>query len=139
MRGERSEQANAAYPHSELTGKIIAAAMEVHRNLGPGYEELIYQRALAMELLAHGLEFSREVWVDVHYKGQKVGRKRVDFIIEDVMVEIKAKAVIEDDDFVQALSYLKAAGYQVGLLLNFGAPSLEIKRLIHTREGMKGV
>jgi len=138
MRGERSEQANAAYPHSELTGKIISAAMEVHRNLGPGYEELIYQRALAMELPAHGLDFSREVWVDVHFKGTKVGRKRVDFIIEDVMVEIKAKGALENVDVIQALSYLKGSGYQVGLLLNFGARSLEIKRLVHTRKANEG-
>ena len=80
---------------------------------------------------AHGLEFSREVWIDVYYKGQKVGRKRVDFIIDEVMVEIKAKAELEPVDFVQTLSYLKASGYKVGLLLNFGASKLEIKRLVN--------
>jgi GxxExxY protein len=101
----------------------------VHRTLGPGFEEVIYQRALAVELPAHDLEFSREVWMDVTYKGVKVGRKRVDFVIDEVMVEIKAKAALEDVDFVQALSYLKASGYKVGLLLNFGAKKLQIKRL----------
>lgn len=120
------------YPHSEVTARIIAAARQVHRELGPGFEEVVYQRALALELQAHGLEFSREVWVDVHYKGRKVGRKRIDFVVEDVMVEVKAKAGLEDVDIVQALSYLKAAGLQVGLLLNFGGKALQIKRLIHS-------
>jgi GxxExxY protein len=117
------------YPLSDVTARIIAAAKEVRRTLGPGFEEVIYQRALAVELPAHDLEFSREVWMDVTYKGVKVGRKRVDFLIDEVMVEIKAKAALEDVDFVQALSYLKASGYKVGLLLNFGASKLQIKRL----------
>ena len=119
----------AEYPLSDVTARIIAAAKEVRRELGSGFEEVIYQRALARELPAHDLEFSREVWIDIHYKGEKVGRKRVDFIIDEVMVEIKAKAELEPVDFVQTLSYLKASGYKVGLLLNFGAQKLEIKRL----------
>jgi len=119
------------YPLSDVTARIIAAATEVHRTLGPGFEEVIYQRALALELPAHNLEFSREVWIDVHYKGERVGRKRVDFVIDEVMVEIKAKSALEDVDFVQALSYLKASGYKVGLLLNFGAGKLQIKRLVN--------
>ena len=117
------------YPLSDVTARIISAATEVHHTLGSGFEEVIYQRALAVELPAHDLEFSREVWMDVTYKGVKVGRKRVDFVIDEVMVEIKAKAALEDVDFVQALSYLKASGYKVGLLLNFGARKLQIKRL----------
>ena len=127
-----SERVKREYPFSDITGKIIAAAYTVHRELGPGFEERIYQRALALELPAHGLEFSREVWMDVHYRGSHVGRKRVDFVIEDVMVEIKAKAMIEDVDVVQTLSYLKASGFEVGLLLNFGSASMGIKRVIHT-------
>ena len=118
----------ADYPLSNVTARIIAAAKEVHRELGPGFEEVIYQRALALELPAHDLEFDREVWIAVLYKDQKVGRKRVDFIIDEVMVEIKAKAELEPVDLVQTLSYLKASGYKVGLLLNFGAPRLGIKR-----------
>ena len=119
------------YPLSDVTARIIAAAKEVHRVLGPGFVEVIYQRALAYELPAHELEFSREVWIDVYYKGAKVGRKRVDFIIDEVMVEVKAKSAIEDVDVMQTLSYLKASGYKVGLLLNFGAKSLQIKRLVN--------
>jgi GxxExxY protein len=121
------------YPLSPLTGRIIAAAHEVHHVLGPGFEEVVYQRALAKELPAHRLEYDREAWIDVFYKGEEVGRKRVDFIIGDdsgdVLVEIKAKAVLQDVDVVQALSYLKASGYRVGLLINFGSKKLGIKRL----------
>jgi GxxExxY protein len=119
------------YPLSEITSKIIAAAHAVHYGLGPGYQEIVYQRAFALELNSTDLEFSREVWMDIHYRGVRVGRKRVDFVIDDVMVEIKAKSSIEDVDFVQALSYLKASGFTVGLLLNFGRKSLTIKRLIN--------
>jgi GxxExxY protein len=103
----------------------------VHRILGPGFPEVIYQRALALEFPAHGLDFSREVWMDVYYKGKKVGRKRVDFIVDEVLVEIKAKAALEDVDFVQTLSYLKASNYKVALLLNFGAKQLQIKRIVY--------
>jgi GxxExxY protein len=132
MVDKKSDFVKSEYPLSELTGRVIAAAQQVHRELGPGYEERIYQRALALELPALGLDFSREVWIGVLYKGQKVGRKRVDFVIEEVMVELKAKADIEDVDVIQTLSYLKASRFQVGLLLNFGAKSLGIKRLINT-------
>jgi GxxExxY protein len=123
----------ARYPLSALTARIIAAAQEVHRILGPGFEEVIYQRALEKELRAEGLECAREVWIDVLYKDTKVGRKRVDFVAGDgsgdVMIEIKAKAKLEDVDLVQALSYLKASNWRVGLLINFGSKRLEIRRL----------
>jgi GxxExxY protein len=124
---------DSRYPLSGLTAKALAAAHEVHRVLGPGFEEVIYQRALEKEFPAHGVEFAREVWIDVMYKREKVGRKRVDFVVGDdsgdVMIEIKAKSALEDVDFVQALSYLRASGYKVGLLINFGGKRLEVKRL----------
>lgn len=120
------------YPHSVTTGKIIAAALLVHRELGPGFEERIYQRALALELNSRHLDFDREVWIDVYYRTRKIGRKRVDFMIEEVMLEIKAKGEIENVDVIQTLSYLKASGVEVGLLLNFGSIGLGIKRLIQT-------
>jgi GxxExxY protein len=69
------------FSHSEITGRIIGAAMQVHKHLGPGYEEVFYQRALALELPVHNLDYSREVWIDVHYRGHDIGRKRVDFFI----------------------------------------------------------
>ena len=131
MSDSRNQYIKPQYPLSEVTGRIIAAAQEVHRTLGPGFEEVIYQRSMARELPLHGLDFARVVWMDVLYKGQKVGRKRVDFLIDEVMVEIKAKAELEPVDLVQALSYLRASGYKVGLLLNFGAVKLGIKRLVH--------
>jgi len=121
----------AEYPLSDITARIIAVAKEVHRTLGPGFEEVFYQRAMELELPVQGLEGGREIWIDVYYKGRKLGRKRVDFIIEGVMVEIKAKVALEEVDFVQTLSYLKASGYKVGLLINFGAKTLEVKRLVN--------
>jgi GxxExxY protein len=125
------------YLLSGLTGAIIKAARAVHEELGPGFEEVIYQRSLALEFPAHDLEFSREVWIEIHYRGKKVGRKRVDFIVGDdsgeVLVEIKAKAALEEVDFIQTLSYLKASGRQVALLLNFGAKRLEIKRIVYQK------
>jgi GxxExxY protein len=124
-----SQYVKPEYPLSEVTSRILAAATRVHRTLGPGFEEVIYQRALALELQAQGLDYSREVWIDVIYRDVKVGSKRVDFLIENVMVEIKARSELLDVDFVQALSYLKASGYKVGLLINFGAPQLLVRRL----------
>jgi GxxExxY protein len=121
------------YPHSALTARIIACAQEVHRTLGPGFEEVFYQRALEKELRAASLECEREVWITVHYKGAKLGRKRVDFVVDVVMIETKAKAALEDVAYIQTLSYLKASGYEVGLLINFGAKTLEVKRLINTK------
>ena len=124
-----------SYPLSALTRRVIAAAQTVHHGLGPGFMEVIYQRALAVELPDHGVEYSREVWMDIYYRGQEVGKKRVDFVVSDetgsVMLEIKAKSAIDDVDFVQTLSYLKASGYKVGLLINFGSCQLEIKRLVN--------
>jgi GxxExxY protein len=124
-----SQYVKPEYPLSEVTSRILAAATRVHRTLGPGFEEVIYQRALALELQAQGLDYSREVWIDVIYRDVKVGSKGVDFLIENVMVEIKARSELLDVDFVQALSYLKASGYKVGLLINFGAPQLLVRRL----------
>lgn len=123
------EYVDDSYTASATTALIIAAALEVHRTLGPGFQEVIYQRALALELPAHGVECEREVCIDVLYKGRHVGHRRVDFVAAGVMVELKAKAALEDVDFVQTLSYLKASGFPVGLLLNFGGRRLEIRRL----------
>ncbi len=121
------------YLMSELTSRIIACAIEVHKTLGPGFEELFYQRALRLELASAGLEVSREEWIEVRYKGLRLGRKRVDFFIENCLLEIKAKSALEDVDKVQTLSYLKASGYPVGLLINFGGVQIEIKRIANTK------
>lgn len=124
---------NEQYLMSEMTSRIIACAIEVHKTLGPGFEELFYQRALDRELVAAGLEATREVWINVEYKGLVLGKKRVDFVIEDCLVEIKAKSALEDVDKVQTLSYLKASGYPIGLLINFGGTEIEIKRIANTK------
>lgn len=121
------------YPHSATTALIIKAAQIVHRELGPGFKEVIYQRALAREFPAHDLDFAREVEIDIHYRGAKLGHIRVDFVVEDALVEIKAKSTLEPVDVSQTLSYLKASGYTIALLLNFGATKLGIKRLIQDR------
>ncbi|GAB4450297.1 MAG: GxxExxY protein [Anaerolineae bacterium] len=115
----------------DATGTIIGCCVEVHKQLGPGFREIVYQRALAMELEAAGLSYEREVWIFVAYKGREVGKQRVDFIIEDILVEIKAQSELEPVAFVQTLSYLKASGCKVGLLVSFGAPKIEVKRLVN--------
>src|SRR6266496_3285717 len=114
-----------------LTDRIIGACIEIHRTLGPGFQEIIYQRALELEFAAAGLEFAREVEVPVFYKGQKIGTRRVDFLVEGCLLEIKAKSVFAPEDYVQAESYVKAAGYTLGLLINFGSLKIQIKRIVN--------
>jgi GxxExxY protein len=87
-----------------LTERILAAAIEVHRTFGPGFEEVMYQRALAREFDARDLDRGREVWIDIYYKGERLGKKRVDFIVEGVLIEIKARREFEEQDYIQALS-----------------------------------
>ena len=119
----------------ELSHRIIGCAIEVHRNLGPGFEERLYQRALAREFEAAGLDFSREQWLKIFYKGHKIGTKRLDFLVEGVIVEIKAKAALEPVDHVQTLGYLKGSGVKLGLLINFGALKIQVERLVNKWEG----
>lgn len=118
--------------HSDITGKIIGAAMEVHRILGNGFQEVIYQRALEIELQLVGLSFKREFEMDIFYKGEKVGNRRVDFFIEnEIMLEIKALINLEDVHLAQAKNYLEAYNLEIGLLINFGAKSLQFKRVMN--------
>lgn len=122
---------NPAYPESELTSKIIGCAMEVHNVLGNGFQEVIYQRALAIEMTQQGLAFVREQEMDVSYKGHHLGTRRVDFFVENrVMVELKAVIQLEDVHLAQAINYLEAYGIGVGLLINFGSKSLQFKRVM---------
>ena len=119
------------YEKSGITGEVIKAAFEVHNELGPHYLEVVYQRALDRELIATGLEFNREVDVSIYYKGDKIDTRRADFLVEGCLVEIKAKSELEDRDYEQLLSYMKSGGFRVGLLLNFGAKRLQIKRMAY--------
>ena len=119
------------YPLSDLTGKIIGCAMEVHRIMGNGFQEVVYQRCLAIEMSQQGLEFSREHEMELNYKGEHVGTRRVDFFVEGkVMVELKAIVALESFHLAQVINYLEAYGLEIGLLLNFGNTSLQFKRVM---------
>ncbi len=119
---------------NDITGKIIGCAMNVHNFLGNGFQEVIYQRALAIELNATGLNFHRELEMPIMYKCEQIGTRRVDFYVEDcVMVELKAVEKILDVHKSQAINYLEAYCIADGLLINFGGTSLEFKRLYNKR------
>ena len=122
--------------HSEITEKIIGAAFEVHNFLGNGFQEVIYQRGLAIELARAGLAFAREMERDIFYKDlpEPIGTRRADFVVEEkVLVELKAITHLEDVHIAQALNYLRAYRLEVGLLINFGSKKLTFKRLIFTQ------
>jgi GxxExxY protein len=122
---------NEQYPESELTGKIIGCAMEVHKILGNGFQEVIYQRALAIEMNKQGIIFSREHEMTIYYKGEYIGTRRVDFFVEGkIMVELKAIIQLEDVHLAQAINYLEAYDMNIGLLINFGSQSLQFKRVM---------
>ncbi len=119
--------------YKDITEKIIGASFEVHSFLGNGFQELIYQRALAWEMAQKGLEFSREIEQEIFYKQllEPIGTSRADFIVEGkVPVELKAIIQLEDVHLAQALNYLKAYKLEVGLLINFGSKSLTFKRIV---------
>jgi len=119
------------FPESELTGKIIGCAMEVHRYMGNGFQEVVYQRALSIELNLNHIAHVREMEMPLQYKGCDIGTRRVDFFVEDkIMVEIKAIKELEDVHLAQAINYLEAYGMDIGLLINFGNTSLQFKRVM---------
>ncbi len=128
---------NGELKYKGITQKIIGASFEVHKFLGNGFQEVIYQRALAYEMRTAGLEFAREIEQDIFYKElpEPIGTRRADFVVEGkVLVEIKAMIKLEDVHLAQALNYLKAYKLEVGLLINFGSKSLTFKRLVLTQE-----
>ncbi len=119
--------------YEDITKKIIGASFDVHGFLGNGFQEVIYQRALAWEMSQRNLEFAREIEQDIFYKDlpQPIGRRRADFVVEGkVLVELKARKQLEDAHMAQTLNYLKAYKLEVGLLINFGSKSLTFKRLV---------
>ena len=118
------------YKYSELTGKIIGCAMAVHRILGNGFQEVIYQRALALELRKAGLDFAREFEMPITYRQQQIGTRRVDFLVNSIIsVELKALIKLEAVHLAQAINYLKAYNLEIGLLIYFGNTKLEFHRL----------
>ena len=121
---------NESYKYSDLTGKIIGCAMKVHGTLGNGFQEMIYQKCLAIEIGRQGLKFSKELEMEIYYEGISVGTRRVDFLVDSkIMVELKAVSILNDIHFAQALNYLEAYKLDTGLLINFGSKSLEFKRI----------
>ncbi len=119
--------------YKELTHKIISCAIEVHKHLGNGFQEVIYQRALAWEMQLANLSYEREIEKEIYYRdlSKPIGTRRADFIVENkVLVELKALIKIEDVHFAQILNYLKAYKLEVGLLINFGSKSLTFKRFV---------
>ena len=122
------------HKYSALTGAIIGCAMRVDSALGNGFQEVIYQRALEIEMGDNDISFLREFEMPVYYKQQQIGTRRVDFIIEDkISVEIKAVIKLEDVHIAQGINYLEAYDLEVGLLINFGAKSLDYKRLTNKK------
>ncbi|WP_018342368.1 GxxExxY protein [Cytophaga aurantiaca] len=125
------------YKHSDITSKVIRAAIEVHKVLGNGFQEVIYQRALEKEMLLQGLTFQREFVMPIFYKQDQIGTRRVDFIVEQVVsLELKALVQVEDVHLAQAINYLEAYNLEIGMLINFGAKSLQFKRLINSKANL---
>ena len=119
----------------KLTYQIIGCALEVHNILGNGFQEVIYQRCLALEMESARLSFGREVEQPIYYRGVDVGTRRADFIVANqVVVELKALTALEKVHIVQAKNYLVAYDFEIGLLINFGASSLEYRRIFNDKK-----
>lgn len=124
---------NEQYKYSDITGAIIGSAMEVHSKLGNGFPEVIYQRSLTIEFQAKGISYNREMSMPLYYRGKSVGKRRVDFLVEEkVLVELKAVSEINETHYNQILNYLTAFQLEIGLLINFGENSLKFKRFINS-------
>ena len=122
------------FKKDELTYKIIGCAMKVHNKLGPGFQEVIYQRCLAIELERENISFVREQSHDIFYDEIHVGTRRADFVVENkVVVELKARVQLEDAHLAQAKNYTVAYDFPLGLLINFGGKSLEYKLLFNPK------
>ncbi len=125
---------NDQYKHSAITAKIIQCAITVHTTLGNGFKETIYQRALEIEMNIQGVSFSREHEMPIYYRDVQIGTRRDDFLVEGIIsVELKAIVQIEPVHFAQAINYLEAYNLEIGLLINFGATSLQTKRLTNKK------
>lgn len=125
----------AGLKYGETTEKVIGCAMKVHRRFGLGFPEIIYQRALIIELDTIRLKYKSEIERDIYYEGHFIGKRRLDLIVEEqVLIELKAISEIDKSCYNQVLNYLKIFDLEVGLLLNFGAESLQFKRLISTKK-----
>ncbi len=120
--------------YEDITRRIISAAMKVHSALGNGFQEVIYQRAMAIEMPYEQLSFKREMEMPIFYRDEQIGTRRVDFFVEElIMVELKAITKLEDVHIAQALNYLEAYNMEIGLLINFGEKSLVFHRLTNKK------
>ncbi len=116
--------------YGDITERIIGCAMKVHTTLGNGFQEVIYQRALAIEMEYNGLSFEREKVMPIFYRNKKIGTRRVDFFVEQkIMTELKAIINLEDAHLAQAMNYCEAYNMEIGMLINFGAKKLQFKRV----------
>jgi len=122
------------FKYGEITEKIIGAAFRVHNTLGCGFQEVIYQRALEMELRLIPLDYVREFEMPIFYLDKQIGTRRVDFFVENkISVELKAVTKIDDTNLAQAINYLEAYNLEIGLLINFGSKRLEFHRLTNKK------
>jgi GxxExxY protein len=122
------------YKYSELTSKIIGCAMVVHKTLGNGFQEVIYQRALEIEMRLASISFTREHEMPIFYRDEPIGTRRVDFLVEGLIsVELKAITKLEYVHLAQAINYLETYNLEIGLLVNFGETSLNFKRLTNKK------
>ena len=122
------------FKYTEITGKIIGCAMEVHKILGNGFQESVYQKAMAIEMQIQSIPFNREFAMPVHYKGRLISTRRVDFLVDKIIsTELKAVREMDDGHLAQAINYLEAYNLEIGLLINFGSKSLQFKRLINPK------
>jgi len=129
----------ADFTDAPLTRRIIGCAMKVHSALGNGFQEVIYQRALELELEAEGLPFCREFEMPIYYRNVQIGTRRVDFLVDNkISLELKAIVALEPVHLAQAKNYLEAYNLQTGLLINFGAKSLEFRRLGNQKRFIQG-
>lgn len=122
------------FKYGEITEKIIGAAFRVHNTLGNGFQEVIYQRALALELNAIGMNYAREFEMPIYYLDQQIGTRRVDFLVNSIIsVELKAAIKLEDAHLAQAMNYLEVYNLEIGLLINFGSKRLEFHRFTNKK------
>jgi GxxExxY protein len=125
---------NYQFKYADVTEKIIGCSMAVHSTLGNGFQEVIYQRALELEFKAAGLDFNREFEMPIFYRGEKIGLRRVDFLVnQTISLELKAIIKLEDVHLAQAINYLEAYNLEIGLLINFGSRSLELRRFTNRK------
>ncbi len=129
---QETEEKKGKHQFENLSGKIIGAALEVHRELGPGFLENVYEEALKVDLTEHSLHFECQKEIEIEYLGVVVGTHRLDLVVENkIIIELKAVNELADIHFSQLRSYLKATGLKVGLLLNFAKPTLQIRRVVN--------